>query len=233
MRNYITRLATGLAVAALPVLALTAAGTASASVAPVRPAATAECNVGPNCTSPDVQNSSLVNELVLAHAGKKVIVTDADSSDPAQDWRYNLEGTVSDLFNGGIDPMFGLTPQDNRLYGSDEVYQLESAPYGAPSDRCLTDVKGKAVLAHCALAANQQFIAADFSQGVEAGITNAANPDEADFALSIPHADVGNHDALTAHGDNAQLTFNDVNSAGSLKQYWDDDQNNNGAPSDN
>jgi hypothetical protein len=230
MKHYFTRIAGGLAVAALPLAMLATSGAASAS-SHIRPNATAECGAGPNCTSPDVQNSSLLNELALSHAGRRVIVAAADSSDPNQDWRYHLRGTVSFLYNLGISPMFGINAQDVFLYGSDEVYALEWAPYGRGSDKCLADRRGKAVLVHCTAAANQEFIAAGVADDVIAGATNAANPDfSAAFGISIPHADVNNHDALTARGEGRQLIFTDVNTSGSLNQYFDDDLTNTGAP---
>jgi hypothetical protein len=77
-----------------------------------------------------------------------VIMTQADHSDPMQDFLVTPLGTVTAYFNGGNNDL-GLNSYDNVNYGNDELVSVEFAPGGVPSDLCLGNVSNKLLLRHC------------------------------------------------------------------------------------
>jgi hypothetical protein len=63
--------------------------------------------------------------------GQPIILFRASNSDPAEDFTYSDEGTVTDFYTAGL-----VSKQLNYAYGSDEAYELEYSPYGVDSGLC-------------------------------------------------------------------------------------------------
>jgi hypothetical protein len=82
------------------------------------------------------------------YVNARVLLTQADSSDPMQDFLVTTLGTVSQYFNNGANDL-GLNAYDNVEYGNDELVSAEFAPGGVPTDLCLANVNDKSVLRRC------------------------------------------------------------------------------------
>jgi hypothetical protein len=118
-----------LAVAAA-VVVVVAAGVLSVSLQSAG-ASTAAC--GSTCASPSVQ--LLGTGQVLTVSGSSVKLAAASSTDTAQDWSPELEGTVTGAIAATLIPA-----QYGFQYSGDYVYEFQYAPGGKPSDQCLSAV---------------------------------------------------------------------------------------------
>jgi len=220
MRNIIRTLAGAAAVASIVALG---AGAAGASTPPqTTKNTTAQCRAALNCVTPDVLNSTdnVANDELALDAGTfrnaRVWTRVKDGTSPRQDWEFIFHGTVGALFNEGVNP-YGITSQDVATYGNDEVFQLRKTPFGSTStDVCLSNTALKGVrLRHCALNANQNFIAASV-------VNTQPNPDsDGVWGLSLV-PDVtspAGHDALQGNGEDARVTIHDPQTIN--RQSWD------------
>jgi hypothetical protein len=125
--------ARGTAVAA----ALITAAAVAAFTAPPATAATASC--GSSCTSFYPLSTGTSDVLAVAGAsgtsagtGEPVTIAAASSSNPAEDWFLDQQGTVSDFYQAGL-----MSAQMNLHWGSDEVYEIDYVPDGSWSGLCL------------------------------------------------------------------------------------------------
>jgi hypothetical protein len=122
---------------------LAAAGAAAASAAlialtaPAAGAATPQCGSG--CAA--LYNLIYGNSKVIGAAdasgtrafqGEFAFLTTASSSNQAEDWALEDEGTVSDFYAASL-----VSAGLNLHYGNDEVYEYEYVPYGVGSGLCL------------------------------------------------------------------------------------------------
>jgi hypothetical protein len=93
-------------------------------------ASTAAC--GSACTSPSVLSLGTGQELTVS--GSTVEMAAASSSNTGQDWTPEFYGQVSTAVQEGILP--------NRLmlnYSAGSLFELQYAPAGLPSNKCLAD----------------------------------------------------------------------------------------------
>jgi hypothetical protein len=63
--------------------------------------------------------------------GQPIILFRASNSDPAEDFTFSAEGTVTDFYNAGL-----TSEALNLHYGTDDAYELEYSPYGVDSGLC-------------------------------------------------------------------------------------------------
>jgi hypothetical protein len=125
-----------LAVAAVLVAASVPVGLLSAGASP---ASTAAC--GSACISPSVESLGTGEELAVgstttspAGTSTSVVMSAASSTNSAEDWTLEAEGVVSNAVSAGV-----VSAKLNMLYAGQTRVELQSAPNGAPSGKCLAD----------------------------------------------------------------------------------------------
>jgi len=65
-------------------------------------------------------------------AGQPIILFRTSTSDPAEDFTYDAEGTVADFYANTL-----VSKQLDLTYPNDKAYELEYSPYGVNSDLCM------------------------------------------------------------------------------------------------
>jgi hypothetical protein len=209
------------------VLIAAAAAVAAAGIIPVgfatagsSDASTAEC--GLPCTSPF--NESEGSGEVLTVSGSGVELAPSSTTNSAQDWTVEVEGTVSAAVADGI-----LSPRLNLLYGGggeggDSIVEYQYAPNGAPSGSCLSDDDQlfqdgstgsdntyyydptlTVTLAPCGITAQSLWIVDDSSSGSEDGYVDLINAGYQAFYQYGFSGDAGTNYTYTSGG----TTYND------------------------
>jgi hypothetical protein len=144
MPNRFTKVCYALAAtAAVTTLGLSAAGAASASVPAhrVRPNATPSCGVSCINLYNEEYGPSLIQEVWkgFPRVGAKFVLAQASNSNPAEDFTYDVIGTVEQLCDAYPAPS-SLSPTSYAClnYDSDDYYVLEAdfAPLGYPTGQC-------------------------------------------------------------------------------------------------
>jgi hypothetical protein len=117
-----------LVVAALLAAAAVPAGLISADA----PAGASTTACGSSCTSPSVE--SLGTGQVLEVSGSSVVMAASSTTNSGEDWTPEFEGDVANAVAAGV-----LSAKLNMLYSTDQLEELQYAPSGVPSDKCLAD----------------------------------------------------------------------------------------------
>ncbi len=113
-----------LATAAVIVAAVVPAGLISAG------ASTTAC--GSSCTSPSVE--SLGTGEVLAVSGTSVVMSAASTTNSAEDFTVEAEGTVTAAVDAGV-----VSSKLMLNYSDSDLVEFQYAPDGVPSDECIAD----------------------------------------------------------------------------------------------
>ena len=128
-----------LAVVAVLVAASVPVGLLSAAASP---ASTAAC--GSACISPSAESLGTGEELAVgsttttpAGTTTSVVMSAASTTNSAEDWTLEAEGVVSNAVSAGV-----VSPRLNMLYAAQTMVELQSAPDGEPSGKCLGDSLG-------------------------------------------------------------------------------------------
>jgi hypothetical protein len=93
-------------------------------------ASTTAC--GSSCTSP--YNESDGSGEALTVSGSSVDMSAASTTSSTQDWTPEQEGDVANAVAAGV-----LSQKLNMLYSTDQLVELQYAPNGVPSDKCLAN----------------------------------------------------------------------------------------------
>ncbi|MBV9793472.1 MAG: hypothetical protein JO016_05975 [Actinobacteria bacterium] len=134
------KIATGAAAFALVGGGLGLAGTLTAS------AATPSCT-GYTCAQLFSQKFGPKDVADVYHgraaAGQPAILFQSSNTDPAEDFTFNVEDSVSGFYN----TYKLVSPQFAHTYGNDPVVEIEYSPYGVNSNFCLSTTPGQAATA--------------------------------------------------------------------------------------
>ncbi len=120
-------------------LAIAAAVVAAVAVVPVtfQPAGASTTACGSSCTSPVNQSAGTGEALTVSGktaSGSSVVLATASTTNSAQDWTPEQEGTVGNAET--LAP--GVVPSAlNMLYSGDTMVEFQYAPDGVPSDLCM------------------------------------------------------------------------------------------------
>jgi hypothetical protein len=120
-----------LAVLAVIVTVAVPAGVLSADASTAGYASTAAC--GSSCTSPWVESDG--SGEVLAVSGSGVVMAASSTSNSAEDWTVEQEGTIGAANSWGI-----VSSKLMLLYQDSVIVEFQYAPNGSPTDRCLGDL---------------------------------------------------------------------------------------------
>ncbi|HEY1920039.1 MAG TPA: hypothetical protein VGH27_31085 [Streptosporangiaceae bacterium] len=178
---------------------LAAALAGSAVAIPQASAATAQC--GSLCASFHPLSYGTSDVLAVegasgtkASQGQKVTIAAASSTNQAEDWVLEDEGTVSEFYEAGL-----MSAEMNLHWGSDQVYQITYAPDGTWTGFCLgvssTNGSGSVTLQPCGETA--------------AALWVADTADASGRALPLINGDNNNFSnpySLTASSPGTQLT---------------------------
>jgi hypothetical protein len=103
------------------------------------PASTAAC--GSACISPSNQFLGIGEELAVgstttspAGTTTSVGLSTSSTTNSAEDWTLEAEGVVSNAVSAGV-----VSAKLDMLYSGQTLVELQSAPDGSPSDKCLAD----------------------------------------------------------------------------------------------
>jgi hypothetical protein len=112
-----------------------AVGSGALAAAPAG-AATTQC--GSQCTSFYPLSTGTSDVMAVEHAsgtnattGQAVSIAAASSTNQAEDWYLNDEGTVSDFYAAGL-----ISAGMNLHWGNDQVYELDYYPDGVYTGEC-------------------------------------------------------------------------------------------------
>jgi hypothetical protein len=200
-------------------------------------ASTTAC--GTPCASPWNEQDGSGQELAVqgSGVGAGVVMDSASTTNSAEDWTPEVEGSVGNAVDDGI-----LSAKLNLLYGSssggggDEVMEFQYAPDGQPSDDCLADEYNPAatgnppatgvVLAQCGFSAATLWIADDSSNGSEDGyvdLINAGYEETNDFLSETYTAPFAEPYVLTYSSGGVELApLKEIGNVVSTSQMWAD-----------
>ncbi len=100
--------------------------------------------------------------------GTPIILFDVSNANPAEDFEFSNDGTVSEFFQAGL-----VSASLSQYYGDDTAYEFEYTPFGAPTGKCVgvaaTATAGEQVtLQPCGVSAKTVWIP-DISAGLTTG----------------------------------------------------------------
>jgi hypothetical protein len=205
------RLITARAASAVGVLALAAAAFGLA-IAPAS-AATSQC--GSLCTSFYPLSTGTGDVLAVSHpsgtsasTGQAVTISAASTTNQGEDWVLEIQGTVTDFFEAGL-----ISSAMNLHFGSDEVYEIDYAPDGTWTGKCLgvssSNGSGSVTLQPCGVTA--------------ATLWAADTADQNGRAVPLINGNNNNFSApfgLTASSVGSQLTSSGLRAPISLNSDW-------------
>jgi hypothetical protein len=99
---------------------------------------------------------------VLAVSASGVAMSAASTTNSAEDWTPEQDGTVSDAVPAGV-----VSSKLKMLYSTDQLVEFQYAPNGTPSDKCLANTSAHngvevptltVVLVQCGLTAQSLWI---------------------------------------------------------------------------
>jgi hypothetical protein len=133
--------------------AIAAAAACRVVAVPAAGAATAQC--GSTCANLYPLSYGTSDVLAVEHAsgtsasvGQAVTIAAASSTNQAEDWYLDDEGTVSDFYAAGL-----ISAGMNLHFGSDEVYEIDYIPDGVYTGLCLgttsSNGSGSVTLQYC------------------------------------------------------------------------------------
>ncbi|HEX4061899.1 MAG TPA: hypothetical protein VHY58_12860 [Streptosporangiaceae bacterium] len=178
-------------------------------------ASTTAC--GKSCTSPYVESVGAGQALTVS--GSSVVMAAASTTNSAQDWTPQAEGSVSNATAAGV-----VSGKLDMLYSTDTVVEYRYAPNGVPSGQCLADASTTninftvqqptltVVLAQCGVTAQTLWILdADNAANGYVDLINAGY--EAPYTYLAPDIDSSVGSLTSPYAETAALT---VNSSGKV-----------------